>query len=113
MGVYAEICINPQIFYGCLEGYAKELTGSTSRDSLRKAASKTADLCKQHSLTIIDFQPILNYEGIRDPKEHQERLEEISFRMEVGLSLCRARSRLLINTSGKTDSLNKTRGLAC
>lgn len=49
------------------------------------AAKETATLCKEYNLEVIDFQPILNYEGILDKQEHAERVEEISFRMDVSL----------------------------
>lgn len=50
------------------------------------AAEETAKLCKQHKLEVINLQPILNYEGIRDKAEHEARLNEISFRMDVSLA---------------------------
>lgn len=65
---------------------------------MKTAAAETAKICKQYNLEVIDFQPILNYEGILDKKEHAERLDELCFRMDVRRSqrpnlrgcLCRA-----------------------
>lgn len=34
---------------------------------------------------MINLQPCMNYDGILDPKEHAERVEEITFRMEVSV----------------------------
>lgn len=76
-----------QIFYGCLEAFAEELTGKKTREAMITAAKETAKLCKEYNLEVIDFQPILNYEGILDKQEHAERVEEISFRMDVSLHI--------------------------
>lgn len=71
-----------QLFYPCLESFSLEFQGS-SRNKLREAARQTKLICEELDLAIIVLQPILNYDGIKDPKEHNERMEEIVFRMEV------------------------------
>jgi 4-hydroxyphenylpyruvate dioxygenase len=72
-----------QIFYMCLESFAKQMPDTTPRDRLRAAARQTGIIAKRLGLVIVVLQPILNYDGIRDKAEHAARIEEITFRMEV------------------------------
>jgi len=72
-----------QIFYACLEAYAQEMNEKEPRDKLRKAAKATGELCTELNLHVINLQPCMNYDGILDQAEHNERLEEVTFRMEV------------------------------
>lgn len=74
-----------ELFYGCLEHYAEslELPGASYRDRLREASRRTRILCHELDLDIICLQPLMQYDGILDEKEHAQRLEEVGFRMEV------------------------------
>ncbi|KAL8283694.1 hypothetical protein RQP46_005489 [Phenoliferia psychrophenolica] len=67
----------------CLESFSLTLPGETPRDKLREAARQTKALADGLGLTIFVLQPILNYDGIVDPKEHAERVEELVFRFEL------------------------------
>lgn len=68
-----------------LQADAKRISPSSTpdQDSLRKVASETSLLAKELGLEIIVLQPILNYEGVKDKKEHSDWISEIKFRMEV------------------------------
>lgn len=80
-----------QVFYACLESFSQSLPGETPRDKLREAAKQTARLCQELDLTVVVLQPVLNYDGIKDAKEHAERVEEIVFRFEVSAGARRRR----------------------
>jgi 4-hydroxyphenylpyruvate dioxygenase len=82
-----------QVFYACLESFSLTLEGATPRDKLREGARQAAQMCKELGLEVVVLQPILNYDGIKDPKEHAERVEEIVFRFEVRLAASRERGR--------------------
>ncbi|GAA6004386.1 hypothetical protein JCM10207_000698 [Rhodosporidiobolus poonsookiae] len=72
-----------EVFYPCLEAFAKEQDGETERDRLRAAARETARIAKDLGLDLFVLQPFPNYDGTLDPKEHAERIEEIKFRFEL------------------------------
>lgn len=76
-----------ELFYGCLDHFADSLDslmpGASYRDRMREASRKTRALCHELDLDIICLQPLMQYDGILDEKEHAERLEEVGFRMEV------------------------------
>lgn len=75
-----------ELFYGCLEHYAESLdlpANVSYRDRMRQASRQTRELCHELQLDIISLQPLMQYDGILDEKEHAMRLEEAQFRMEV------------------------------
>ncbi|KAK4705465.1 hypothetical protein P7C70_g734, partial [Phenoliferia sp. Uapishka_3] len=72
-----------EVFYMCLEAFSFTLPGENPRDKLREAARQTKSLADGLGLTIFVLQPILNYDGIVDHKEHSERIEELVFRFEL------------------------------
>ncbi|KAI5475358.1 hypothetical protein MNV49_001589 [Pseudohyphozyma bogoriensis] len=72
-----------EMFYPCLEAFSLTLEGATPRDKLRKAAAESKRIAEGLGLDIFVLQPVLNYDGIKDPKEHEERVEEIRFRFEL------------------------------
>ncbi|GAA6036589.1 hypothetical protein JCM8097_001240 [Rhodosporidiobolus ruineniae] len=72
-----------EVFYPCLEAYAKEFDGETERDKLRSAARETGKLAQELGLDLFVLQPLLHYDGLKDPKEHKERLQDAKSRFEL------------------------------
>lgn len=72
-----------EVFYPCLEAFAQELPGNDDRSRLREAARQTAQMTGRLGLCIVVLQPILNYDGIINETEHNQRVEEVIFRMEI------------------------------
>ena len=67
-----------------LENMAQRMSDSESmRDRMRAAAKETGELARQNGLEVLVLQPILNYDGITDPKEHADRLDDVVFRFEL------------------------------
>ncbi|KAM0756155.1 sugar phosphate isomerase [Meredithblackwellia eburnea MCA 4105] len=72
-----------EIFYACLDSFSLTVEGATPRDKLREAARQTRKMCDDLGLTVLVLQPLINYDGIVDPKEHSERVEDTVFRFEL------------------------------
>ena len=67
-----------------LENMAQRMSDSESlRDRMRAAAKETGELARQNGLEVLVLQPILNYDGITDHKEHADRLDDVIFRFEL------------------------------
>ena len=60
------------------------MDATSQRDKLRQAAKAIGELCTELNLHIINLQPCRNYDGIIDQAEHEQAVEEITFKMEVG-----------------------------
>jgi 4-hydroxyphenylpyruvate dioxygenase len=71
-----------EIFFEDLEYLARSesnissTTPSTPEAQLH-AAQTIRNLCDERGLTIIGLQPFLHYEGLRDRKEHEHRIEKL------------------------------------
>ncbi|GAA6030619.1 hypothetical protein JCM8097_006240 [Rhodosporidiobolus ruineniae] len=74
-----------EVFYACLEHFSvsQEPASLSPQDKLRAAARETKRIAEELGLKIFVLQPLLNYEGIKDEKEHETRLEEAKFRFEL------------------------------
>ncbi|GAA6033116.1 hypothetical protein JCM8097_002952 [Rhodosporidiobolus ruineniae] len=74
-----------EVFYACLEHFSQsqEPTSLTPRDKLRAAAKETKRIADELGLELMCFQPLLDYAGIKDKREHAARLEDAIFRFEL------------------------------
>ncbi|GAA6056554.1 hypothetical protein JCM3770_004357 [Rhodotorula araucariae] len=74
-----------EVFYPCLEAFATSSFASlpSPQDRLRAAAHETKRLADDLGLDIFVLQPLMNYDGIVDDKEHDERRDEAVFRFEL------------------------------
>ncbi|BGP36163.1 hypothetical protein JCM10450v2_000061 [Rhodotorula kratochvilovae] len=74
-----------EVFYPCLEAFASSSFASlpTPQEQLRAAAKETKRLADELGLDLFVLQPLMNYDGILDEKEHAERRDEAVFRMEL------------------------------
>jgi sugar phosphate isomerase/epimerase len=79
----SDILLLRQVFYPCLQAESEFHAGDNAQDKLRSAAKATRALCDELKLEVICLQPLLNYEGIVNEEEHQERFEDAKFRFEV------------------------------
>jgi 4-hydroxyphenylpyruvate dioxygenase len=68
-----------ELFYEDLVDHAN----SSSASDLRSAAASVRDICAQLGLEIICLQPFMHYEGLKDRKRHDERIEEMKRWMEL------------------------------
>ncbi|KAF2820589.1 3-dehydroshikimate dehydratase [Ophiobolus disseminans] len=68
-----------ELFYEDLVDHA----GSSSPSDLLSAAASIHDMCLNLGLEIICLQPFMHYEGLRDRKRHDERIEEMKLWMEL------------------------------
>ncbi|BGP20933.1 hypothetical protein JCM10213_000566 [Rhodosporidiobolus nylandii] len=72
-----------EVFYACLDSFSQSQPGDSPRDKLRNAARETKRIADSLGLEIFVLQPLLNYDGILDEKEHEERVDEAVFRFEL------------------------------
>ncbi|KAH8728527.1 3-dehydroshikimate dehydratase [Phaeosphaeriaceae sp. PMI808] len=68
-----------ELFYEDLADYA----GSSSPSALLAAAASIHELCDNLGLEVICLQPFMHYEGLKDRKRHDERIEEIRLWMDL------------------------------
>jgi 4-hydroxyphenylpyruvate dioxygenase len=66
-----------ELFYEDLEYLAKTLSGGPTPANLIAAAKVVKQLCDDRRLEIINLQPFMHYEGLRDRERHRERIEEM------------------------------------
>lgn len=94
-----ELSTREQIFWACLEELAERSSGAARAEKLHHAAKTTRELCDELSLEVIALQPVMDYDGIIDEREHRDYIDEIKLRLEVsavrrvreGCQLTRAR----------------------
>lgn len=77
--------LDVELFYEDLDYLANAMPASTYNGRLKQAARKVRSMCDQRRITIICLQPFMHYEGLRDRKRHQERVEEF----KVWVQLCK------------------------
>jgi len=68
-----------ELFYEDLVDHA----GSSSPSDLLSAAASVHDLCLSLGLDIICLQPFMHYEGLKDRRRHDERIEEMKLWMDL------------------------------
>ncbi|KAF2263790.1 3-dehydroshikimate dehydratase [Lojkania enalia] len=72
-----------EVFYEDLADLAKPPT----RPNLLEAAAYIRELCISLGLGIINLQPFMHYEGLKDRKKHAERIEEMKLWIELARAL--------------------------
>ncbi|KAI9744259.1 MAG: hypothetical protein M1818_002411 [Claussenomyces sp. TS43310] len=66
-----------EVFVEDLEYVAKALPGGLTDDNQLVAARKIRKMCDDRDLEIICLQPFTNYEGLKDPAEHADKIAKL------------------------------------
>lgn len=66
-----------ELFFEDLEHIAQRLPGGTTAETQCGAARLVRRLCDERSLDVICLQPFWQYEGLRDRKEHEIKIEKL------------------------------------
>lgn len=78
-----------ELYFEDLEYFAYDLfnTSKPSGEQLLEAARQIRRLCKDRNLTIINLQPFMHYEGLRDRAQHAKRIEEMKLWIQLAHAL--------------------------
>lgn len=72
-----------ELFYEDLQYVAKELPGGATPENNLAAAHIVRSWCDQRGITIINLQPFMHYEGLRDRQKHACRIEEMKLFIQM------------------------------
>lgn len=72
-----------ELFYEDLVYVAKALPGGDCAANLLAAAHIVRSLCDQRGITIVDLQPFMHFEGLKDRRRHAARVEEMKLWIEI------------------------------
>ncbi|KAK3061405.1 hypothetical protein LTS18_006337 [Coniosporium uncinatum] len=68
-----------ELFYEDIEHFASQMIGGATETNIELASKKIWKLCDERDITIICLQPFMHYEGLKDRKEHERKIEKMRF----------------------------------
>ncbi|KAK3077958.1 hypothetical protein LTS18_008806 [Coniosporium uncinatum] len=68
-----------ELFYEDVEHFASQMIGGATETNIELASKKIWKLCDERDITIICLQPFMHYEGLKDRKEHERKIEKMRF----------------------------------
>ncbi|OQO10852.1 hypothetical protein B0A48_04153 [Cryoendolithus antarcticus] len=72
-----------ELFYEDLLYIAKSLPGGATSANHLAAAHIVRSLCDERAIAIINIQPFMHYEGLRDRQRHVKRIQELKLWMQM------------------------------
>jgi 4-hydroxyphenylpyruvate dioxygenase len=95
-----------ELFYEDLYYVARSFAGGPTPDNQLKAAKLIRSMCDDRNISIVCLQPFMHYEGLKDRRQHERRVDE----MRLWIKLAKVLNTAIISIPSTCLSEDETSG---